>query len=94
MGFPVPTLHLLAAEALCDNATLILRHPQSLRLLSEESCSLVFALLYRKLRLTYELVEAFRECGHVGILRAIDELDVAAAAGIQTVPAAISRRRP
>lgn len=94
MSFPVPTLHLLAAEALCDNANLIVAHPQTLRLLSEESCSLVFALLYRKLRLTYELVEAFRECGHAGILRAIAELDVSAAAGIQTVPVALTRRRP
>ena len=92
-SYPVPSLHFIAAEALSNNVRAILAQPSSLRLLSEESCALLFSLLYRKLRLTFELVQAFKECGHTSILLAINELDVTAAAGFQTVPASIRGAR-
>lgn len=93
MAFPVPSLQVLSAHVLCNNVPLLLANPASLKSLPEESCNLLFSILYSKFRLTYELVQAFKECGHLRILNAIETLDISAAAGIQTLPTSLTRRK-
>jgi hypothetical protein len=87
----LPTLQFLAADAISDQPALLLANPHAVKALSEESCGLVFVLICRKLKLTFELARLFDDCHHESISNVLRQLDLSAAAGIQTLPSSLSK---